>query len=303
MEPRNILEVNDLTVEFHGDEGIAKAVNGVSFAVREGQSVGIVGESGCGKSVSAYSILRLLADTARITSGAIHYRERDGAVTDLTTLDPDGEHIRGISRRRDLDDLPGADDRVQPGAHHQQPDFRAADAAHRHRQGRGPHPDHRPAAAGRHSRSRETGGRLHLPVERRDAPACHDLHGGRVLTAYPDRRRAHHGPRRDHPGAGAEDDPGNAAGAGAVADPDHPRPGHHFQDGGARVRHVPGQGGGERPGAGVVSQSEPPVYQESAEIGAAHEAAGGTGCIPSRVPCPLPTCCPRDAPSTRAARR
>ena len=96
MEPRNILEVDDLTVEFHGDEGVAKAVNGVSFAVREGQSVGIVGESGCGKSVSAYSVLRLLADTARITGGAIRYRERDGAVTDLTTLDPDGEHIRRL---------------------------------------------------------------------------------------------------------------------------------------------------------------------------------------------------------------
>ena len=96
MEPGNILEVDDLTVEFHGDEGIAKAVNGVSFAVREGQSVGLVGESGCGKSVSAYSILRLLADTARITSGAIRYRQRDGTVTDLTTLDPDGDHIRRL---------------------------------------------------------------------------------------------------------------------------------------------------------------------------------------------------------------
>ena len=113
MEPRNILEVSDLTVEFHGDEGIAKAVNGVSFAAQAGQSVGIVGESGCGKSVSAYSILRLLADTARITNGEIRYRERDGAVTDLVTLDPDGEHIRQAARRRDLDDLPGADDRVQ----------------------------------------------------------------------------------------------------------------------------------------------------------------------------------------------
>ena len=96
MEAGNILEINDLTVEFHGDEGIAKAVNGATFAVKEGQSVGIVGESGCGKSVSAYSILRLLADTARITAGEILYREVDGAVTDMTKLDDDGEHIRSI---------------------------------------------------------------------------------------------------------------------------------------------------------------------------------------------------------------
>ena len=96
MDAENILEINDLFVEFHGDEGVAKAVNGVSFTVAEGQSVGIVGESGCGKSVSAFSILRLLADTARITDGSILYRERDGSITDITTLNPDGERIRDI---------------------------------------------------------------------------------------------------------------------------------------------------------------------------------------------------------------
>ena len=96
MDAGNILEVKDLSVEFHGDEGIAKAVNGVSFEVKEGQSVGIVGESGCGKSVSAYSILRLLADTARITQGEILYREADGTITDMAKLDDDGTVIRAI---------------------------------------------------------------------------------------------------------------------------------------------------------------------------------------------------------------
>ena len=96
MNENIILEVNELFVEFHGDEGIAKAVNGVSFAVKEGQAVGIVGESGCGKSVSAYSVLRLLADTARITSGEILYREKDGEITDMTKLEQDGEKIRAI---------------------------------------------------------------------------------------------------------------------------------------------------------------------------------------------------------------
>ena len=96
MDAKNILEVNDLYVEFHGDEGVAKAVNGVSFSVEEGQSVGIVGESGCGKSVSAFSILRLLADTARITEGSIEYRDLAGDITDMTQVDPDGERIRSI---------------------------------------------------------------------------------------------------------------------------------------------------------------------------------------------------------------
>ena len=96
MNDKNILEVNELAVEFHGDEGIAKAVNGVSFSVKEAQAVGIVGESGCGKSVSAFSILRLLADTARIVHGEILYREKDGTITDMTKLEQDGEEIRAI---------------------------------------------------------------------------------------------------------------------------------------------------------------------------------------------------------------
>lgn len=96
MDEKNVLEVNELFVEFHGDEGIAKAVNGVSFAVQEGQAVGVVGESGCGKSVSAFSVLRLLADTARITSGEILYREENGDITDMTKLEQDGEKIRDI---------------------------------------------------------------------------------------------------------------------------------------------------------------------------------------------------------------
>ena len=96
MDDKHILEVNNLFVEFHGDEGIAKAVNGVSFSVEMGQSVGIVGESGCGKSVSAYSILRLLATTARITEGSILYRDGDGKITDITKLKDDGEVIRDI---------------------------------------------------------------------------------------------------------------------------------------------------------------------------------------------------------------
>lgn len=96
MDATHILEVNDLFVEFHGDEGIAKALNGVSFSVEEGQSVGIVGESGCGKSVSAYSVLRLLADTARIVNGEILYRYKDGKITDTTKIETDGEEIRDI---------------------------------------------------------------------------------------------------------------------------------------------------------------------------------------------------------------
>ncbi|MDE2808614.1 MAG: ATP-binding cassette domain-containing protein, partial [Gemmatimonadota bacterium] len=52
-----VLEVRDLRTYFHTEEGVARAVDGVSFAVGRGQTLGLVGESGCGKSVSAFSIM------------------------------------------------------------------------------------------------------------------------------------------------------------------------------------------------------------------------------------------------------
>ena len=54
-----LLEVDELQVEFATDEGRVRAVDGVSFAIEPGQTLGIVGESGCGKSVTALSIMRL----------------------------------------------------------------------------------------------------------------------------------------------------------------------------------------------------------------------------------------------------
>ena len=55
-----LLEVKDLSVRFKTDEGEVEALDKVSFEIRPGQTVGVVGESGCGKSVTAYSIMRLL---------------------------------------------------------------------------------------------------------------------------------------------------------------------------------------------------------------------------------------------------
>ena len=67
-----LLEVKDLRTYFYLDEGTAKAVDGVSFEVDQGETLGLVGESGCGKSVSALSIMRLIPDPpGRITGGEI----------------------------------------------------------------------------------------------------------------------------------------------------------------------------------------------------------------------------------------
>jgi oligopeptide/dipeptide ABC transporter ATP-binding protein len=72
-----LLEVRDLHTHFETEEGSGRAVDGVSFTVDAGKTLGILGESGCGKSVTALSILRLVAPPGRIVSGEIRYRGED----------------------------------------------------------------------------------------------------------------------------------------------------------------------------------------------------------------------------------
>jgi oligopeptide/dipeptide ABC transporter ATP-binding protein len=73
-----ILEIKDLTVEFDTEAGVVHAVNGVSFALEKGEALGVVGESGCGKSVTALSILGLLqTPPARIVSGEVLFEDRN----------------------------------------------------------------------------------------------------------------------------------------------------------------------------------------------------------------------------------
>ena len=81
MDGAPILRVRDLVTSFRTDSGVLRAVDGVSFEVPRGVTVALVGESGCGKSVTALSILRLVGPPGRIESGAV---EVDG--TDLLSL-------------------------------------------------------------------------------------------------------------------------------------------------------------------------------------------------------------------------
>ena len=75
--PEPLLTVDDLRVVFDTDEGVARALDGVSLSVSAGRTLGILGESGCGKSVTALSILRLITAPGRIAGGSIHYRGRN----------------------------------------------------------------------------------------------------------------------------------------------------------------------------------------------------------------------------------
>ncbi len=72
-----ILEVDDLRTEFHTEEGVVHAVNGISYSLHEGETLGIVGESGCGKSVSVLSIMRLLASPPAEIRGSVRFKGTD----------------------------------------------------------------------------------------------------------------------------------------------------------------------------------------------------------------------------------
>src|SRR5580692_4775685 len=87
-----LLEIEDLRTWFFTRDGVVRAVNGVSFSVMPGETLAIVGESGCGKSVTALSVLRLIpSPPGRIVSGAIRLAGRDL----LTLSDAEMRDVRG----------------------------------------------------------------------------------------------------------------------------------------------------------------------------------------------------------------
>ena len=112
-----LIEVKDLRVEFDVREGTVKAVDGFNLTIRRGETVGVIGESDCGKSVTARAILAMIPKPGKVTGGQILYhRPRRSAhgnghsnghshapggseiteVVDLTKVHPDGETIRQI---------------------------------------------------------------------------------------------------------------------------------------------------------------------------------------------------------------
>ena len=104
-----LLVVDDLEVRFWTSRGIVHAVNGVSFDIAPGETLGIVGESGCGKSVTSLAMLGILPRAGRVTAGSARF---DG--NELTNMS-DSE-LRVDPRQADRDDLPGPDDEPEPGA-------------------------------------------------------------------------------------------------------------------------------------------------------------------------------------------
>ena len=96
MTDEILLAIRDLRTFFHVQDGVVKAVDGVDLTVRRGRTLGIVGESGCGKSITARSILQIVDPPGRIEGGSIDFVRANGEHVDLATLDPKGPKIRGV---------------------------------------------------------------------------------------------------------------------------------------------------------------------------------------------------------------
>jgi oligopeptide/dipeptide ABC transporter ATP-binding protein len=99
-----LIDIQDLRVQFDVRNGIVKAVDGVSFDVKRGKTLGVIGESGCGKSITARAILQMIPKPGKIVTGRVMYyrpvKSSNGVTQteeiNISTLDPDGQEIRKI---------------------------------------------------------------------------------------------------------------------------------------------------------------------------------------------------------------
>ena len=91
-----LLEIRDLKVSFFLDEGTVEAVRGISLEIHRNRTLGLVGESGCGKSVLSQAILRIIPDPGKIVEGQILFWRNGSEPVDLARLDQRGREIRSI---------------------------------------------------------------------------------------------------------------------------------------------------------------------------------------------------------------
>jgi peptide/nickel transport system ATP-binding protein len=100
-ENQRLLEIRGLNVEFPLDEGTITAVKDVNFHLDRGEVLGVVGESGCGKSVTAQAIMRIIPSPGKIIGGAMTFSCSNGKVVDLAKVNPRGKEIQQI-RGKDI---------------------------------------------------------------------------------------------------------------------------------------------------------------------------------------------------------
>ena len=230
-----LLQVNDLRVEFDTYGGTVQAVRGISFSLERGKTLAIVGESGCGKSVTVQSIMGLIPmPPGRITSGTALL---DG-VDVIAEKKIDGKDIRGrlvgmvfqdpmtsLNPTMTIGDQIAETLQVHQGMSHRKAFARAIELIEMTRI---------PEAA---KRARP----VPVRVLGRHAAAFHDRHVAGLRAGDPGCRRAHHRTRRHHSGADPRPHGRSAAREGHGDHPDHPRSRRGGADGRRGAGHVRGR--------------------------------------------------------------
>lgn len=90
-----LIEIEDLVLRFYTYEGVVKALEGINLFVKEGETLGIVGETGCGKTMTGLSIFHLIPSPGKIEGGKVFFKTRDGPVDLLSLKESDLRKIRG----------------------------------------------------------------------------------------------------------------------------------------------------------------------------------------------------------------
>ncbi len=273
-----MLNIKDLKVALDSDSGLVRAIDGLSLCIERGETFALVGESGCGKSMTALALMRLLPENGRVTQGR---------------LDLGGDDVFGLPEARDArdprrphrHDLPGAGDQPEPGDAGRHADRRGDRGAHAAARAARACQGDRVAAPRRHSGARAAHRRVPVPPQRRTEAARDDRDDARRRARLPDRRRADHGTRRHDPGADPRSAEDAAARAGHGAAADHARPGRRLRHGGlgrADVCRPDHRGGASRR---VLRRAEASLCAAAARGAARHHEARGDRSPRSPGPC------------------
>src|SRR5579859_3343181 len=87
----NVVQIENLRVQFRTQVGVVNALNGVSFSIPRGKVLGVVGESGCGKSITGLGVMQLIPHPGKVLAGQIYFREKPGdPPRNLLEYDRDG---------------------------------------------------------------------------------------------------------------------------------------------------------------------------------------------------------------------
>ena len=257
------LELEDVEVEYRVRGAWKRVLRGVSLHIAEGESYGLVGESGCGKSTAAFAALRYLPRNGRVSNGGIRVAGEDL----LAMSDAD---VRKLRDEQGVDGLPEPHLRAEPHHPHRRPGGRGV-----HPAGGGGRRGRRPGAGdareGADLRPRGRHAPLPAPALGRDEPARGDRHGAGQGSHPADPRRAHHGARRHRRERGARPRGRPARGVRLERAVHQPQPRGdpaHVRSSGGPLRRARGRAGA---GAGGLRQPPPPLHGRAAAL---HPARG-----------------------------